>query len=260
MPQKREKAPEEYVIEALVRGLRVLAQFDQDHTNLSLTDLVERTGFNKATVFRILATLEHEGYLERDPVTRNYRPGIKALRLGFAVLSSLDLRQVARPHLENLASSLDLTASLSVLDGMDVVYVDRVRNRSIMGVVLELGSRIPAHCSSMGKAMLAHLPPDELEDHLASADLTACTSNSIKTLAEFRETLEIVRAKGVAFNIEELAVGLRAVAAPIFDQNGRVVAAINVSGTSDAISVDYLQKELASKVKAVAQRVSQSLL
>jgi len=248
---------EQYIIESLTRGLYVLSQFDPEHPSLSMTDLIKLTDIKKATMYRILMTLEHSGYLEYDPETRQYRPSIRVLSLGFTALSRLDLRQLARPYLERLAETLELTASLSILDGLDVVYIDRVRNREIVGVVLGLGSRISAHCSSMGKAMLAFLPQAELDSRLNGVSLSPCTPQSVTELEIFRQDLDRVREEEVAFNIDELATGLRAVAAPIFDRNGRAVAAINVSGSKALVSEERLRNELAAEIRKVAHQISQ---
>ncbi|MFQ5399775.1 MAG: IclR family transcriptional regulator [Anaerolineae bacterium] len=247
-----------YTIESLRRGLQVLALFDHDTPTLSLTEIKDAAGLNKTTAFRIVSTLESANYLERDPATKRYRPGLKVLRLGFTALSSLEFRQAARPYLRQLSKEVGETVSLSVLDGMDVVYVDRVRNHQIVGVVLGIGSRIPAHCGSMGKVMLAHLPPEELAQRLNQA-LEPCTPNSIVDRAAFEADLAQVRRRGYALNDEELEIGLRAVAAPIWDNHDQVVAAINITGTARTISHERMIGELAPKVMATAAQISQAL-
>jgi IclR family pca regulon transcriptional regulator len=248
--------PGRYIIEALERGMLVLSQFDQNHPTLTMTDLIRRTGINKTTMFRILSTLEETGYLERDPVSRSYRPGIRVFALGFTALSSMDIRQLARPSLEALAQKAQLTASLSILDGVDIVYVDRIRKQQVVGVVLGLGSRLPAHCVSMGKAMLAHLRGEDLERYLQTAVMQACTPNTITDPDLLREELGRVREAGVAYNVDELAIGLRAVAAPILDSSGQPVAALNVSGSSNTISEEYLRAHLAPLVRDAAHQIS----
>jgi len=194
----------------------VLALFSKESPRLTMSDVVERTGFNKSTAFRILSTLEQAGYLQRDEETRHYTPSFKVLTLGFTAINTFDVRQFARPYLEKLAQELDLTASLGVLDGVSVVYMDRIRNREIVGILLGLGDRIPAHCSSMGKVMLAHLPLDELERRLAAMEFAPCTPRTVVDVDTLRQTLVQIREVGYATNDEELVSGLRAVAAPDF--------------------------------------------
>jgi IclR family pca regulon transcriptional regulator len=250
---------EKYFVEALARGLEVLSLFSRERPTLTMSEVVKLTGLNKTAAYRILSTLEMIGYLHRDPATRRYRPDLKVLTLGFNALDGLDIRQIARPHLEQLARELDLTASLTILDQLYVVYVDRIRNREIVGVLLGLGSRVPAHCSSMGKVMLAYLAPHELDTRLRGVDLQACSPRSITSVTALRTELERVRQQGYAINDGELTSGLRAVAAPIFNVNDRIVAAINVSGSRDTISDERLHDELPPKVMRTAHLISSNL-
>lgn len=248
-----------YTIESLQRGLQVLALFNHEQPTLTLTEIILRTGLNKTTAFRIVSTLETAGYLKRDPETKQYRPALKVLQLGFTALSSLEFRQVARPYLHQLSQEVGETVSLSVLDGMDVVYVDRVRNQQIVGVVLGIGSRIPAHCASMGKVILAHLTDEELNGRLQNLTLTPCTPQSHTTIEDLKADIIRVRQQGYALNDEELELGLRAVAAPIWDDHNQVVAAINITGSTRTISKERLVQELAAKVVETALQISQAL-
>ena len=248
-----------YTIESLQRGLQVLALFNREQPTLTLTEIIQKTNLNKTTAFRIVSTLETTGYLNRDPKTKQYRPALKVLQLGFTAISSLEFRQVARPYLRQLSQEVGETVSLSVLDGMDVVYVDRVRNHQIVGVILGIGSRIPAHCASMGKVILANLAEDELNGRLQEITLDPCTPQSITTLADFMADIIQVRQQGYALNDEELELGLRAVAAPIWDDHHQVVAAINITGSVRTISQEQLVHVLAPKVVATALQISQAL-
>ena len=248
-----------YRVEALARGLSVLSAFGQPTKTLSLTEIASASGLGKSTAFRLVYTLEETGYLAREPDSKLYRLGIKALELGLAALSNLELRRTARPILEELSQACDETVSLSLLDGLEVVYIDRVRNRSIVGVVLELGSRIPAHCASMGKVMLADLREEELASLLDSSPLLPRTEKSVHEKSTLQEELAMIREEGYALNDEELEVGLRAVAAPVRDHTGRVVAAINITGSIHTISRMRLENELAPMVRASGAAVARAL-
>ena len=249
----------QYTIETLLRGLNILSLFSRETPAWSLTEIVAATGMNKTTAFRMITTLEMAGYLVRDGQSKRYRPGMKILQLGFAALSSLDLRQVARPYLEKLSQRAGETVSLSVLDGMEIVYIDRVRNQQIVGVLLGLGSRLPAHCASMGKAMLANLPPDELRRRLDQAELKPRTPKTLTDRLAFEAELAVVRQQGYAVNDEELEIGLRAVAAPVWDSTRQVVAAVNITGSVAMISRRRLVVELAQAVRETAGQISQAL-
>lgn len=248
-----------YTIDTLLRGLKILSLFSHEKPSLTLTEIVEATGINKTTVFRIVNTFEDTGFLVRNPETKRYQPGVKVLQLGFTAISSLDLRQVARPYLEALSQKVGETVSLSVLDGMEIIYIDRVRNRQIVGVVLGLGSRLPAHCASMGKAMLAYLPPEELTHRLDETELMPRTPKSLISREALLAELEKVRQKGYAINDEELEIGLRAVAAPIWGDRNQVVAAANITGSAGMISRERLLQELAPAVHSTTIQISQAL-
>lgn len=252
-------AENQYTIETLLRGLDILNLFTRETPSLTLTEITNKTGLNKATVFRFVSTLEQANYLMRDPETKRYTPGTKVLQLGFAAISSLELRQVARPYLEELSQQVGETVSLSILDGMEVIYIDRVRNRQIVGVVLGLGSRLPAHCTSMGKAMLANLYPEELRVRLKQIGLKPCTPKSLIDTGALNSELEGIRQQGFAINDEELEIGLRAVAAPIWDSSNHVCGAINITGSAAMISMERLIKDLAPEVKETASRISLAL-
>ena len=252
-------AENQYTLSTLLRGLSILSLFSQNTPTLSLTEIAQAAAINKTTTFRMVNTLEEAGYLVRDAETKRYRPGIRVLQLGFAALANLELRQAARPFLERLSQAVGETVSLSVLDGMELIYIDRVRNRQIVGVVLGLGSRLPAHCASMGKAMLAFLPPEELEQRLSQAPLKACTPNSIVDRKALISELEKVRRQGFATNDEELEMGLRAVAAPVWDRSRQVVAAVNATGSAAMISRQRLLAELAPAVTQTAKEISRVL-
>jgi IclR family pca regulon transcriptional regulator len=248
----------QYQIDSLLRGLHVLSLFDRETSPLSLTEIKNAAGLNKTTAFRIVSTLVSAGYLERDPETKCYRPSLKVLQLGFSAISSLEFRQVARPYLRELSRDTNESVSLSVLDGMDVVYVDRFRRQQIVGVVLGIGSRIPAQCASMGKVMLAYMPPDELVQRLDQV-LMPCTPHTLIDRTKFEAELTQIRNQGFALNDEELEIGLRAVAAPIWDHTHQVVAAINVTGSVRTISHQRMIDELAPKVRETAEKISGTL-
>lgn len=248
-----------YNIEALARGLDILELFSPQNTSLSLTEVVSLLKLNKSTIFRLLSTLETMGYLDRDPETRRYRPSLKVLHLGYTVINSLDVRQVARPHLERLAREVEETVSLCMLDGHHVIYVDRVRNKSIVGVMLKTGSRIPAHCATVGKVLLADLPSDELDLYLNGAELTQCTPRTISEREALFLELAKARKNGYALCDGELAVGLRAAGAPIYNHQQKAVAAINVSGSSTTISIKRLKKMIVPAVVRTAAQISFAL-
>jgi IclR family pca regulon transcriptional regulator len=248
-----------YFIEALERGLQILEVFSEESHSLTLTEIGALVGLNKSTAFRFVYTLEKLGYLERDPGTKRYRPGLKVLRLGFAALNSLEMVQIAQPYLKALSAECGETTNMTVRDGEDIVYVARNKRRQIVSVDLQLGSRLPVHCTSMGKAQLIDLSRQELSDLLGEGPYREVGPNTITTLDALVTEIEKVRQQGYAINDEELAAGLRSVAAPVRRRNGEIVAAVNISVLGARVSRQDLEEVLAPMVVKTAHEISLAL-
>jgi len=248
-----------YYIESLGRGLQILEVFSEASPSLSLTEIASIVKLDKSTVFRCVHTLESLDYLERDPETKRYRPGLKVLRLGFSALNSLEMAQVARPYLRVLSAECGETTNMTVRDGAEIVYVARNKTQQIISVNLQPGSRLPVHCTSMGKAQLIELSRQELYDLLGEGPYPKMGPNTITTLNALVAELDKVRRQGYAINDEELAAGLRAVAAPVWDCNDKIVAAVNISIPSARGSCQEMVDTLAPMVMNTARKISQSL-
>lgn len=248
-----------YSIEALERGLEILSLFSAERPSLSLSQIVELLQFNKSTAYRVLSTLESVGYLEQDKITRHYRPGLKVLQLGFTAIHTLELRQIARPFLERLSQDLGETVSLAALDGFRTIYVDRVRNQAIVGVVLGVGSSLPAHCTALGKVLLAGLPTVELKRLLAAHELNSYTPKTLTTKKSLVAELAKIRLQGYAIDDEELASALRAAAAPVRDLSKRTIAAVNVTGTTLRITDARLKDEIIPALVNTTNQISTAL-
>jgi len=248
-----------YFIEALERGLQILEAFSEEGRSLTLTEIGASAGLNKSTVFRFVYTLEKLGYLERDPRTKRYRLGLKVLQLGFTALNSLEIAQIAQPYLKALTAECGETTNMTVRDGKDIVYVARNKTRQIISVDLQLGSRLPVYCTSMGKAQLIDLSRQELHALLGEGPYHKVGPNTITTLDALIAELGKVRQQGYAINDEELAVGLRSVAAPVRDRNGEVVAAVNISAPSVRVSRQELEEVLCPMAVKTASEISLAL-
>jgi IclR family pca regulon transcriptional regulator len=248
-----------YFVTALARGLQILEAFSGDRHQLSLTEVAAAAGLDKSTAFRFVYTLEKLGYLERDPQTKAYRPSLKLLRFGFAALNSLELAQIAQPHLKALSARCGETTNMSVRDGREIVYVARNKTQGILNVGLEIGSRLPVWCTSMGKAQLIDLSPAELQALLGEEPFLGAGPNAAADLQALLLDLEGVRLRGYAVNDEELAAGVRSVAAAVRDGGGAIVAAINISVPSARVSRAELDTSLAPMVRETAQRISEAL-
>jgi IclR family pca regulon transcriptional regulator len=251
------RGPSGQYVQSLARGLSVIRAFDADHPAMTLSDIARSTGLTRATSRRFLLTLVELGYVRTDG--RLFALNARVLDLGFSYLSALSLPEIAQPHLEILAASIHESTSASVLDGMDIVYVARVPTRRIMSVRISIGTRFPAYATSMGRVLLAGLPPADLEEHLAALSLEGLTAHTLTSASALVRELHRVRDQGWAIVDQELEVGLRSVAAPIRHRDGTVVAAINVSTTTSSHSLGSIHETLLPPLQLAARRISEDL-
>ena len=244
--------------QSLERGLSILSAFRSAQPLLGISDLSRQVGLSRSTTHRYVATLAALGYLLQDRETRKYRLGPRVLDLGFSAINSMELRHICAPHLKALSDSTGHTANMAVLDGRDIVYIERCRAPGPREIDLNLhvGSRLPAYCTSMGKVLLAFLPPRELTQLLDGVQLARRGPNTITAKARLEKELERVRARGLAVNNEELAYGLRSLAAPVSSPSGETVAAINVAVHRSLVSMDDLLQDLAPSLERTAAEIS----
>jgi IclR family transcriptional regulator, pca regulon regulatory protein len=247
----------DHFVQSLERGLAVIRAFGEDRPELTLSEVAQHTGLTRAAARRFLLTLADLGYVHADG--RRFSLSPRVLELGYAYLSSLSLPEIAEPHLERLAAEVRESSSVSVLDGDDIVYVARVPTSRIMRVAINVGTRFPAHATSMGRVQLAALAESELDAYLARADLRALTANTVTDPARLRAELDRIRAQGWALVDQELEEGLRSVAAPIRDRAGRVVAAVNVSAHASRASRETVRRVLLPPLLATAGRIEADL-
>ncbi|GAA2547607.1 IclR family transcriptional regulator domain-containing protein [Pseudonocardia hydrocarbonoxydans] len=214
-------------IEALARGLEVIAAFRPHHPSMTLAEVATATGLARPTARRILLTLEELGYVRAGE--RGYALTPRVLDLGVAYVRSTGLWEVARPHLERLVARTRESCSIAQLDGSDIVYVARVSVPKIVSLTVQIGTRFPALSTSLGKVQLAALAPDELDAVLAQPTRSGLVPRWQPDRAERDAALREVRARGWALTDEQLALGIRSVAAPLRDGSGRVIAGVNVN-------------------------------
>jgi IclR family transcriptional regulator, pca regulon regulatory protein len=244
-------------VQSLERGLAVVRAFDHDHPELTLSEVAAQTGVTRAVARRFLLTLESLGYVRSDG--RFFSLTAKVLELGYAYLSSLTLPEVAEPHLEALVGEVNESSSVSVLDGHDVVYVARVPVSRIMTVAISVGTRFPAYATSMGRVLLAGLPEEALAEYLSTVQLERLTARTVSSVAALRTEIARVRGQGWALVNQELEEGLRALAAPVRDRTGTVVAAINVSAHASRTSLEVMRRDLLPPLLKAAARVEADL-
>ena len=242
-----------YFVQSLQRGLEVIRAFDADARELTLSDVARRTGLSRAAARRFLLTLVDLGYVRTD--ARYFSLSPRVLELGYAYLSSLSLPEVAEPHLEALVAEVREFSSLSVLDGPDIVYVACVLVSRIMTVAINVGTRFPAHATSMGRVLLAGLAEPELDAYLERAELQRLSPRTVTSTSTLRTELRRVRDQGWSIVDQELEEGLRAVAAPVRDASAKVVAAINLSAHASRSSIESMRRDLLPPLLATAARI-----
>ncbi|MFF4954244.1 IclR family transcriptional regulator C-terminal domain-containing protein [Streptomyces chattanoogensis] len=252
---KQELGPE--FVESVARGLTTLTAFGTGRAELPLTAVAEATGLPRATARRALITLEHLGYVAAGDKLFRLTP--KVLELGFAHLSGLTLPAIAQPHLAALVERVHDSASMAVLSGDDIQYVARVPTVRIMSVNITLGTRFPAYATSMGRVLLAGLPPAEASARLALTRPEPLTRHTVTDRDRLTALLEKVRAEGYALVDEELEEGLRSLAVPVHDRTGRVVSAVNVSTHAGRCSPDEAREALLPALREAAAAIEADL-
>jgi IclR family pca regulon transcriptional regulator len=236
--------------------LRILALFSERRPHLKLSEIVAALGVPMPTAFRLVATLESEGYLERLP-DGAVRPSAAVLTLGFAALRGLDLVQTSSLILRELADRTRQTVNLGVLSRDQVVYVARVHDdASLVTANLTIGSTLPAPFTSMGKVLLAFAPGDVAAAFDPAATPGTLGPNAVRTAAALRKQLARVRRVGYAVQDEEVAAGLRSVAAPVRGEDGNVIAAVNVAVRASAFSVDDMVERFLAPLLAACAQIS----
>jgi IclR family transcriptional regulator, pca regulon regulatory protein len=241
----------------LAKGLAVIRAFTRERATLSLSDVAALTNMPAATARRCLLTLEELGYVTRNGRQFVLRP--KVLQLGAAYLESMNIETLTKTLLEELAGSTGDSAALCVLDGTETVYVARASVRTLIRLEAHVGSRFPAHATSTGRALLAGLSPERLQRYFDTATFETLTNRTVVDPARLRQLIEDCRRTGYSAVEDELAYGVVALAVPVFDQYGRVVAALNSSSHSRRISKAKLVRERFAMLQKVSRQISADL-
>ncbi len=248
-----------YNIRAVDRGIQVLSVL-ADGKPRTLTELSEAMALNSSTTFRLLATLASHHYIERNEQTGAYRLGLACLELARAYLVGSDIRQAALPHLEKLRDDSTETVHLAVLDKMEVVYLEKLHGLHAVGLMMSrVGGRSPAYCTGLGKALLAYTDPEKVRAYFGQAGLYRYTNTTIQSVEELMAYLEQVRSQGYAFDQGEHETEIRCVAAPIFDLNGQIVAALSVAGPAARLDPLHTKQELINRAVQAAAAISARL-
>lgn len=241
-------------IRSIERGFAVLLAFDAERPNPTLAEIAAATDLSRPAVRRILITLQRLGYVRGEAGHWSLTP--RVLSIGQHYSASHSMTDIAQPHLRELAEQTQESASLAALDDTEVVYVGRVPIRRVMSINVSLGTRLPAHATSMGRVLLAWAPRQVVDRVLGEPELKAWTPHTLTDPIAIRQELRRVRAQGWSIVANELEMGLLSVAAPVRDQFGNVVAALASSTSAGRASVEELREEVAPVVVRIASHIS----
>jgi DNA-binding IclR family transcriptional regulator len=247
-----------YRIQVLDRVFQILNILANSTSGIGLTELANRLQVHKSTTHRLMMVLESARYIERTPSTGHYHLGSRLIELGLSATAQLDVYEIARPHLRGLAEKAGETAHLAVLRGGETISIVKAESTHNLRTPITVGTHTPAHCTSLGKAILAFGPSDRADAFLKGRKLKAYTPNTITSSLRFREELRVVRERGYAVDDEEREIGLRCIAAPVWNSVGEVIAAISVAGPAFRIARGRIP-DLSRIVMRTANRISSSL-
>lgn len=257
MNSSKNSTSEKYRIKVLQKAFRVLDLFSEEVPELSVAEISERLGYNKTTCFRLVSNLEEQGFLDPDPKSNRYRLGMRLFFLGNLVKPYRYLKNAAKPLLERLNDQSGETVHLAVLHRGEALYLDKIESkRTVRVVISQVGRKLPAHCSGVGKVLLAYLPAGQVKEIVAEKGLASFTEHTITTYEELKSELSRVAQQGFAYDNEEIEIGLKCAAAPVFFEN-RVIAALSVSVPRERF--DANREGLVRMVIQTAQELTQIL-
>jgi IclR family acetate operon transcriptional repressor len=247
-----------YTVDAAAKALDLLSAFSVREPRLSLADLATRTGIPRPRAFRLLTTLEQAGFVLK--VNGEFQPGIKCFVLGNVVAANLDLREKALGHLERLRDVTGETVHLAVLDQWQVLYIERLQSPHPIGFMRSrIGAIVPAYCTSLGKSLLAFRPAKELEAWLRTQTLKTMTPGTITSPRRLLKELRAIRGRGYALDEQEHEMGVRCLAAPVWNHTGEVVAAISIAGPAERMPRPLIGSAMAANLVATARAISVEL-
>jgi len=244
-----------YYVHSLKKGLAVLSAFAKKGPNLTLSEIAQVTDMVPPTATRFIRTLEDLGYLVRDGNTKCYSLSPKILSIGFSFIENLDIRHRVSMHLLEITKQLNVDTACTMLDHTEVVYIERIRSNSLVSLHLTVGSRLPAYCSALGRAILAFMDSKEAEYVIDASDIQQHTPHTITDKNSLLERLKIVRERGFAMNKQELVLGMAAIAAPVMN-GSQVEGSLGASFPVQLLEREEFFEEIKEKILSTAKRVA----
>ncbi len=245
-------------IGSVQRAIDILNLFGPQCPEMGTTEMARALGLHKSTTASLVSTLAANGFLSQNPDTRKYRLGLKLVERAFAMLDQVEIRQIAYPHLQELRNQWNETVNLGILDGPDMVYVERMLGTKALGMRSEVGRRAPAHSTGLGKAILSCLPLAQVRAFVERYGLPSITPKTITDPDTFFAELERTRERGYAIDDEENEIGGRCIAVPVFDHTGHPVAAVSVSAPTARLPLEDVP-HVGAQVRETAKAISRGL-
>lgn len=246
-------------VQSLEKGLNVIRVFDQDNTRMTLTEVAKRVDLTRANARRILLTLQFLGYVKSSVDGKYFSLSPKILDLGYSYLSSLGLPEIAKPYMEKLAAQVQESCSLSTNEGHDIIYIARVQTKRIMTISLGVGTRLPIHCTSMGRVIVSQMPSEEREKLMDKIELKAYSSKTITNRALWKKEIMKIKEQGWGLVDQELEEGVRSIAVPIIDSRNCTIAALNISGHASRVSVEEMINRFLPQLQDCADKINLAL-
>lgn len=247
-----------YRIRAVERAIAILKAFSTSAPELGVTDIARRLDIHKSTVHRLLTTLERQGVVVQNPGTGRYSLGFLLVELGALAISGMEVRQIARPHLEEMHRACGETVHLAILDEGEVVYIDKIESMRRVRMYSQVGRRAPAHCTGLGKVLLAALPPAMLDQMIQRRGLRRYTESTITSPGDLRDHLAVIRQRGYAIDSGEHEELIRCAAAAVRDRTGQVIAAVSIATVGVEVKSPRF-KEYVDLVVRCADSISEAI-
>lgn len=244
-------------VQSIERALDIIEAVAVEQSGLTLTEISDCVDLHKSTVHRVLSTLIKRNYISKTAEGR-YKIGLKPIEVVSYYINNLELQTEARPYVSQITAELGLTAHLGVLDGDKVVYIEKVDTQSAVKLYPQIGQRVYAYCSSLGKCLLSNYSKAQLEDILSGSNFISYTSKTLTTVDALYEEITLIRDQGFAIDDEEYEIGHRCIGAPIYDYRGEIIAAISASGDKYLLTDERIQ-EVAAYVKKMAFEISKGM-
>lgn len=246
------------IIQSVDRALQIIDFFTGPQSELGITEISELIGLGKSTVYGLVNTLLKAGYLEQNPENKRYRLGIRLFELGSIVQSRIDVREIARPYLEKLSMDFNMTVHMGIYRDWEMVYIDKVDSPNTRIVYSQVGKRAPMYCTGIGKAVLAGMSPADIQYILKTQPLEALTEHTLTEPDSILDELEKVRKQGYAVDNEEVELGLRCVAVPVYDYHKKPVAAVSISSAAAYLNDDKII-DAAKALQETAKEISKKM-